>query len=1368
MNYQKYIKSEYLNLGLDEIKISPLSVLNGVSQKMADSLKSLNIFTVYDLAYSAIFSNADILTNTSNSINNFMKNELIPSDVMDGGAKFENIANAKFEDIQALKGIGSENVVSIKKELNINTIYDMANWPQYIAAREIVGLMDGKQNILDEEIPKELIPTFNEYAVDKSFYTIYTIDSKNDKTGNDLETAVKIDDVINPKSPIKEKIRTGQMLRYEQSWTPIGMGLGNLLHSLALAPGESTRVAIVDWRRSQGVRTTEAISQLESLANTIVQNRSISEITNSVAREAQSGFSEMNSNTSITNNAVSNYGIQNMGETLSAVAAGAYMGAGAGAGAGALAGGGIGFVAGSAAAGIGAVPGLLAGAAIGAGSGAIIGGTAGGVGAFLTSADFGASQENKSSLENVTATTTSSEGVKEVSANMAQNIMDRTHQYSSSSRNRRASIVQELSQSESENISTRVVTNYNHMHSLTIQYFEVVQMYRVTTSLKSSQPCLFIPFKPINNWTKELVAEFRKEIIQSALHSSVLYMFELGENVSMLSSPSIEGFRNDELPRLIRQEINTSIKKLKKARMLTNSWISNNPINSWCLPKTLYLRIVWDPTERFFGWNIGGLKAKLVIYTADGNVYYPWNYEPGFFPHTDKMMVKNIRSIILEIDSSAIDDWNWKDHMTNWDQSYFGMEFIFTEKPDADFDLQSNTEAFSFKSYYRHHISQIDGNKLITPLLVFASTPSYKELIEHLNQNTEYYSKQILKKKNPKLIRNILNNFDFQGDVLSNLVDSDPVAISDNKLIFSLKKALGKISAIDLPEKVLKSDLIPVATEGVFAEAIQGRANSAEKLDISRFWNWQDSPIPIVAPEISPIQAGSRATAADIRPGSLDASLVANIQPNALPAPGTGTAAILNAISSVMFRDMSGIMQTAQLAQSALEQAQAGATSAGGQSAASLKNGLELTKDLVGKIIKMNSDYATLLASTGFGALAQGNLSLPSGRTSNRQTGSGAGTTSTPMTDPNANISNAGAALNAMKDADKKHLMTVPGLGDEVRGGGGIPGSGGDIPSPSVFNSGSSDSLYEQGLRAMMGDRNTSYTKALSETTETETPPGISNIEMIDNLIRGRVLFSNFVVNDSKLTDEHKTGLDQFVDACKNNVAYRIELIEGRASQTGDESNNETLSLERSNAVAQYLIENGIVAENIGAITGYGSSRPLRDREGIELEINRSVMISWTIWIDLPEKVKFSPTPKEQGSNNWGIRFNVSGGASHVGIGGTFAVGELINFDTGKRRSISFQGAGLGISTIVSTPGASPSADYQRFTTDKPYLFEDFDGTLARLDMAGAGILFVGYTVAFLHLPNLGANAIYVGGMNMGSVGADASRNVGWLNVIGN
>jgi len=54
-------------------------------------------------------------------------------------------------------------------------------------------------------------------------------------------------------------------------------------------------------------------------------------------------------------------------------------------------------------------------------------------------------------------------------------------------------LVHEVSQEEHEKVSTRVVTNYNHMHALSIQHYEVVQIYGVTVPLVRIEKCLFVP-----------------------------------------------------------------------------------------------------------------------------------------------------------------------------------------------------------------------------------------------------------------------------------------------------------------------------------------------------------------------------------------------------------------------------------------------------------------------------------------------------------------------------------------------------------------------------------------------------------------------------------------------------------------------------------------------------------------------------------------------------------------------------------------------------------------------------------------------------------------------------------------------------------
>ena len=142
----------------------------------------------------------------------------------------------------------------------------------------------------------------------------------------------------------------------------------------------------------------------------------------------------------------------------------------------------------------------------------------------------------------------------------------------------------------------------------------------------------------------------------------------------------------------------------------------------------------------------------------------------------------------------------------------------------------------------------------------------------------------------------------------------------------------------------------------MFAEAVLGRFNSAEKIDLKRFWNWQDSPIPDAAPEIAAIRAASRAQAEGLMPGQLGAPVVSIQAPAALPA-AAGVAPMLAAIQNSAFRDMSGVAQTAALAQAAAQGSGAAATAAGGQAARNLFNMMDqhtqrmkIASDLIGSL----------------------------------------------------------------------------------------------------------------------------------------------------------------------------------------------------------------------------------------------------------------------------------------------------------------------------------------------------------------------------------------------------------------------------------
>ena len=241
-----------------------------------------------------------------------------------------------------------------------------------------------------------------------------------------------------------KKPAVGALLTFSQSWYAQGVSLGQLLHSVALAPGESTRIAMIDWSRRTLGRQAEDVTETEQLTNVTEHSRALGEVTSAVAREAQSGFSET-STAAASSEGGSRHRLRPRSRSRSA------------------------------------------------------------------SSSSGAASQSKA------MSFSSSSGRRDLAASMTQNVVDRTQQQANAARNRRATVVKEVSQSEHEQVSTRVVANYNHMHALSVQYYEVVQIYRVTVALAASTKCLFVPMLLIDFTKPELVKLFRVALAASPL-----------------------------------------------------------------------------------------------------------------------------------------------------------------------------------------------------------------------------------------------------------------------------------------------------------------------------------------------------------------------------------------------------------------------------------------------------------------------------------------------------------------------------------------------------------------------------------------------------------------------------------------------------------------------------------------------------------------------------------------------------------------------------------------------------------------------------------------------------------------------------------
>lgn len=74
---------------------------------------------------------------------------------------------------------------------------------------------------------------------------------------------------------------------YKQSWTRVGHSLGKLLHSLTLAPCESTKVSIIEWSRTERGRREEGSTAREQKQHELHRDRMIEEIVEGVIKEDQ-------------------------------------------------------------------------------------------------------------------------------------------------------------------------------------------------------------------------------------------------------------------------------------------------------------------------------------------------------------------------------------------------------------------------------------------------------------------------------------------------------------------------------------------------------------------------------------------------------------------------------------------------------------------------------------------------------------------------------------------------------------------------------------------------------------------------------------------------------------------------------------------------------------------------------------------------------------------------------------------------------------------------------------------------------------------------------------------------------------------------
>ena len=274
--------------------------------------------------------------------------------------------------------------------------------------------------------------------------------------------------------------------------------------------------------------------------------------------------------------------------------------------------------------------------------------------------------------------------------------------------------------------------------------------------------------------------------------------------------------------------------------------------------------------------------------------------------------------------------------------------------------------------------------------------PTTRLLIELLDKNRLFFNQQMWMRLDAYTVHRMVHQYRFEGEPLSGLIDPQPVGTFGHYLAFRWTFDADKAeerAAFKAKYEQSDNDAVTIKvvlpTDGVFAEAVLGQSNAAEKIDLTRFWNWADSPIPILPPDMRPV--GRTSDGQSILPTGQPqfSQPLPFLQAPAMPQfAGTDVAGVLAALKEAGIASGGGAGDAAALAARTGEQAASGAAKATDAAVETHKNYTKFVTDLA------NSDLVKTIATTalpaGKGASLLGGL-MNAGKSAMASKGTGGG-----------------------------------------------------------------------------------------------------------------------------------------------------------------------------------------------------------------------------------------------------------------------------------------------------------------------------------------------------------------------------------------
>ncbi|WP_157187531.1 hypothetical protein [Nocardia vinacea] len=523
---------------------------------------------------------------------------------------------------------------------------------------------------------------------------------------------------------------------------------------------------------------------------------------------------------------------------------------------------------------------------------------------------LGAAVGNAWSMGGSTAT---SDGSRDLTAQNVQLLSDSFSQASSAARELNSTVVIQARQEEKEAIQTRTFSNYNHAHTLTILYYEVLRHYRVSVQFVRRRPAVLVKYPaPVVSFDlAELLR--RRAILEPVLldpslasgFAALAKQDQVAKNQALHGVPA--GSLDKPVPQFWEGDLRFAlfefgVKTSDGLRDKTDETVMINLIvvdgNSTISRPLL---VEWekgsetdnaDVGERFndtaMGWFIAKPKAPV------GPI--AWRDLVGF-------------EFVLH------DDDEWRMDRLAIRGFHAGGAISLLDDTDVDYYFPlngaSNTVTFIRKPGPRPaDLPPIwSPAKSLTPEEYQAA----ERLIDHVNSNNAYYNRAIMLATRTADISVAFETLSWaDGKVLADVATPTPLEVFGNHVAYPLT-GVG-VTVTDPPPEAQTERLITMPTRGVFAEGKLGHCNVAEEIDNTRFWKWEEHPIPIQAPEIAPTTPTTpNPTPTNPTPTPFPQSLVNVVSPSPAPDP-VGLAAALQLLGTPdLFRDMSGRAEVTDL-----------------------------------------------------------------------------------------------------------------------------------------------------------------------------------------------------------------------------------------------------------------------------------------------------------------------------------------------------------------------------------------------------------------------------------------------------------------------